>query len=136
MFIEQKIQYAKNKSDSAAKADGTFDIRLKRKRDEENAANSMQPPSSGATKIAKIVSNSNPNRILFAQELPMNYDETVLLSLFQQCSGFTEIRMVPGNKKIAFIEFNDETQATIALRQLNGFELSPGDVLHLTYSNL
>jgi RNA recognition motif-containing protein len=96
----------------------------------------MQPPSSGATKVAKIVSNSNPNRILFAQELPLNYDETVLLSLFQQCSGFTEIRMVPGNKKIAFIEFNDETQATLALRQLNGFELSPGDVLHLTYSNL
>lgn len=132
----QKIQYAKNKSDSAAKADGTFDIRLKRKRDEENSANSMQPPSSGAAKIAKIVSNSAPNRILFAQELPPNYDETVLLSLFQQCQGFTEIRMVPGNKKIAFIEFNDETQATLALRQLHGFELSPGDLLQLTYGNL
>lgn len=96
----------------------------------------MQPPSSGASKVAKIVNNSVPNRILFAQELPLNYDETVLLSLFQQCQGFTEVRMVPGNKKIAFIEFNDETQATLALKQLNGFQLSPGDILQLTYGNL
>ena len=135
-FFSQKIQYAKSKSDSAAKADGTFDIRLKRKRDEEKEGNTMQPPSSGANKISKIVSNNTPNRILFAQELPINYDETVLLSLFQQCSGFTEIRMVPGNKKIAFIEFNDEVQATLALKQLHGFQLTPGDTLQLTYGNL
>ena len=129
----QKIQYAKNKSDSAAKADGTFDIRLKRKRDEENAANSAS--SFGGNKVAKIVSNSVPNRILFAQELPLNLDETVLKSLFKQCQGFKEVRMVPGKIKLAFIEFNDETQATIALRQLHGFEVSPGNILQLTYGN-
>ena len=108
---------------------------MKRKRDAEIAVNAMEPPT-GAAKIAKIVSNSAPSHILFAQDLPLNYDETVLFSLFQQCQGFTELRMVPGNKRIAFIEFNDETQATLALKQLQGFELSPGDALQLTYGNL
>ena len=44
--------------------------------------------------------------------------------------------MVPGKIKLAFIEFNDETQATLALRQLHGFELSPGNMLQLTYGNV
>eukprot|EP00596_Hydrurales_sp_CCMP1899_P007503 CAMPEP_0119034056 /NCGR_PEP_ID=MMETSP1177-20130426/1110_1 /TAXON_ID=2985 /ORGANISM="Ochromonas sp, Strain CCMP1899" /LENGTH=188 /DNA_ID=CAMNT_0006991259 /DNA_START=162 /DNA_END=728 /DNA_ORIENTATION=+ len=134
-----KLQYAKNKSDAVAKADGTFDVRLKRKRDEEaaerNAASSGSVPGN-ANKVAKIVSNTTPNRILFAQELPVNFDEVVLSSLFQQCQGFVEIRMVPGNKKIAFIEFQDEVQATLSLKQLQGFQLSETDTLQLTYGNL
>ena len=47
--------------------------------------------------------------------------------------------MVPGKKSIAFIEFNDHIQASVALKQLNGFKLNGGheddksQILHLTF---
>ena len=50
-------------------------------------------------------------------------------------SGFMEVRMVPGKKELAFIEFAEVVQAGIALQQLNGFKLTDTEVLHLTYGN-
>ena len=74
-----------------------------------------------------------PHRILFAQNLPESYDEQMLTSLFQPYPGFQEVRTVPGKKGLAFIEFQDQIQATIALQNLNGFQLTEFDTLHLTY---
>ena len=74
-----------------------------------------------------------PHRILFAQNLPESYNEQMLTTLFQPYPGFQEVRTVPGKKGIAFIEFQDQIQATIALQNLNGFQLTEFDTLHLTY---
>ena len=58
----------------------------------------------------------------------------MLSMLFQPFPGFEGVRMVPGKKGIAFIDFQDVIQAGIALQQLIGFQLTATETLHLTYA--
>ncbi len=97
---------------------------------ESNHIGEAQP-----AKEQRLMFNDQPNRILFAQNLPADIISDRLISLFQQVHGFKEVRIVPGNRGLAFIEFENEVQAGIALRQFNGFQLSPTHLLNLTYSN-
>eukprot|EP00602_Paraphysomonas_sp_CaronLab_P007676 CAMPEP_0185024830 /NCGR_PEP_ID=MMETSP1103-20130426/8024_1 /TAXON_ID=36769 /ORGANISM="Paraphysomonas bandaiensis, Strain Caron Lab Isolate" /LENGTH=217 /DNA_ID=CAMNT_0027557895 /DNA_START=69 /DNA_END=722 /DNA_ORIENTATION=+ len=135
-----RIAFAKQKSDIVAKKDGTFQPRQKRQREEptpmevgDNDAPKSAPAVQAAPKQPKPVVNNVPHRILFAQNLPEECNDQMLTMLFQQYPGFQEVRMAPGNKGIAFIEFQDVVQAGIALQQLNGFQLTTTDTLHLTY---
>lgn len=98
------------------------------------ARSAASAPQPAPVKAPKLTVNNVPNRILFAQALPEACTEQYLTSLVQAYPGFQEVRMVPGKREIAFIEFQDQIQAGIALQQLNGLQLSPTDVLHLTYA--
>jgi len=137
----QKISYAKAKSDSVARKDGTFVPRPKRAREEPSASSAAAAAeaegssSQPASKIPKLVVNNNPHRILFAQALPADCTHETLTALFSPYPGFQEVRTVPGKKDIAFIEFQEVVQAGIALQQLSGFKLSASNTLHLTYGN-
>jgi RNA recognition motif-containing protein len=91
-------------------------------------------PTPASVPKPKLMVNNVPHRILFAQNLPDECNDRMLAMLFQQYPGFQEVRMVPGKKGIAFIEFQDLVQAGVALQQLNGFMLSTTDTLHLTYA--
>ena len=83
-----------------------------------------------------MIVNEVPHNILFAQALPDGCTDESLSNLFrQQCVGFKEARMVPGKKGIAFVEFQDETQAGLALSQMNGYAIAAEEKLHLTYAN-
>ena len=82
-----------------------------------------------------MVAGSLPNSILFAQNLPTDVSENSLKVLFSQCTGFEEVRLVPGNRGMAFIEFEDEIQSTMALKQLHGFQITSSHVLQLAYSS-
>lgn len=87
-------------------------------------------------KTAKLIVNEVPHNILFAQALPDDCTDNMLSMIFQQqCRGFKEVRMVPGKKGMAFVEFEDEVQAGLALTQLNGFVLSATEKLNLTFAN-
>eukprot|EP01041_Mallomonas_annulata_P004487 gene4487-8925_t len=132
-----RIAFSKNKSDIISKQDGSFEPRQKRPRDEpskpmEDGSDVPQAPI--APKPAKLVLNSVPHRILFAQALPDSCTVELLTGLFQPYPGFIEVRMIPGKKGIAFIEFQDQIQASMSLQQLNGIKLPSGETLHLTYS--
>ena len=139
IFYFQRISFAKSKSDVIAKKDGSFVVREKRSRDEgemetSSGASSSHAPAATVQKAPKLVVNATPNRILFIQNLPEYCSEQALVSLFQQYPGFGEVRMVPGKREIAFVEFQDHIQSGIVLQQLNGYKLSATDTLHLTYS--
>ena len=145
-----RIAFAKSKSDVIAKADGTYVKREKRDRPPEPPAEKrmlpQQPPngaSGGADaavappppkKAATEPVNTTPSNVLFAQALPDDCNEMMLAILFQQYAGYKEVRMVPGKKGIAFVEFADETQAGLALKGLNGFKLTPTDALQLSFA--
>ena len=58
----------------------------------------------------------------------------MLLALFDQYDGFKEVRMVPGQKGLAFIEFGSESQSSLALDSLKNFRLSESHVLRLSYA--
>ena len=76
----------------------------------------------------------SPSNVLFAQDLPDDCNDMMLSILFQQYGGFKEVRMVPGKKGIAFVEFADETQASLALQGLDNFKLTPTDTLALSFA--
>ena len=100
------------------------------------ASSSSSYSSSSSFRFPSLLINSSlvvPHRILFAQNLPDQADAAMLTSLFQAYPGFQEVRTVPGKKGLAFIEFQDQIQATIALQNLNGLQLSERDTLQLTY---
>eukprot|EP00968_Pinguiococcus_pyrenoidosus_P021888 scaffold2952_cov312-Pinguiococcus_pyrenoidosus.AAC.3 len=48
--------------------------------------------------------------------LPEDCNEMILGMLFQQYNGYQEVRMVPGKTGIAFVDFETEVQAGIALQ--------------------
>ena len=78
--------------------------------------------------------NLIPPNILFAQNLPSDCGDTALSVLFKMYAGFKEVRMIPGKEGIAFIEFEDEHRATVALSALNGFKLTRTDAMSLSYA--
>jgi len=90
--------------------------------------------TTNTNKKAKLINNTTPYHILFAQQLPNSVTIQDLTSICCNYIGFKEVRSVP-NKDIAFIEFEDHTQSTVALEQLNNFKLnSNNELLYLTYS--
>ncbi|KAH8046050.1 hypothetical protein JL722_13887 [Aureococcus anophagefferens] len=84
-------------------------------------------------KAAKADKNATPSNVLFAQDLPDDCNDMMLSILFQQYGGFKEVRMVPGKKGIAFVEFADETQASSRSGPDN-FKLTPTDTLALSFA--
>jgi len=90
------------------------------------AASASAQPTPSAAAEAEI-----PSKILFAQDLPAECNEMMLAMLFRQHSGYKEVRIPrPG---LAFVEFEDEPHATLALKALNGFKLTTTETLNLKY---
>lgn len=64
-----------------------------------------------------------PNKILFVQNVPEEYDIEALTVVFSRFEGFREVRMVPGRKGIAFVEYESETGAIGAKEATGGMML-------------
>jgi hypothetical protein len=75
-----------------------------------------------------------PNKILFVQNLPEEYDIDALTAIFGRFEGFREVRLVPGRRGIAFIEYESETGAISAKENTAGMALGDGtQVMKVTY---
>eukprot|EP00630_Chrysocystis_fragilis_P004736 CAMPEP_0197387884 /NCGR_PEP_ID=MMETSP1165-20131217/768_1 /TAXON_ID=284809 /ORGANISM="Chrysocystis fragilis, Strain CCMP3189" /LENGTH=227 /DNA_ID=CAMNT_0042913217 /DNA_START=11 /DNA_END=694 /DNA_ORIENTATION=+ len=136
-----RINFAKTESDVITKAKGTFVPRAKRPRPDQPEQQQAQPPkqleaADAPPKPKKHATDTNttPSNVLFAQQLPDECTDAMLAMLFQQYTGFKEVRMVPGKKGIAFVEFADDVQASLALAALNNFKLTPDQTLNLSFA--
>lgn len=153
-----RIQYAKTKSDIIAKADGTFVPREKRKRHDErgkkrkeqNDANQAAtglnyagaygavPPLSQVAYMGgpPVVPEAPaaPNNILFIQNLPHETTTLMLQVLFRQYPGFKEVRMVEAKPGIAFVEYENEMQSTVAMHALQNFKIVGQNAMVITYA--
>lgn len=74
-----------------------------------------------------------PNKILFVQNLPEEYDIDALSGLFGSFDGFKEVRLVPGRQGIAFVEYETEAGAIGAKERTGGMTLGGGQVVKVTY---
>ncbi|KAH9730505.1 U1 small nuclear ribonucleoprotein A [Citrus sinensis] len=149
-----RIQYAKTKSDIIAKADGTFVPRERRKRHEEKgkkrkdqhdanqAGMGLNPAYAGAYGATPPVSGAKsvipeapapPNNILFVQNVPHDTTPMALQMFFSQFPGFKEVRMVEAKPGIAFVEYGDEMQATVAMQSLQSLKIGQQQLL-ITYA--
>jgi len=74
-----------------------------------------------------------PNKVLFATGLNPTTTADTLTQHFSAFDGFGEVRMVPGNKGMAFVEFSNEGAAQSALleTQKKSFD---GHVMQLAYA--
>jgi U2 small nuclear ribonucleoprotein B'' len=139
------IEYARETSDRVAKMDGTYVPRAKRQKIAKEASpteddvgetaeeqeESAEEAKEASDEPAPAVNAFPPSKYLLAQDLPDECNEMMLSMLFRQYAGYKEVRMPrPG---LAFIEFEDEAHATLALQGLNGFKLTTKDTLKLMY---
>jgi len=92
---------------------------------QDDGSNTMT--SSSNTKVEE----TPPSNILFAESLPKDCNEMMLACLFRSYPGYNEVRIPRAG--LAFIEFDDEPHASVALKALNGFSLSATETLNLKY---
>ncbi|RWW80517.1 hypothetical protein BHE74_00011165, partial [Ensete ventricosum] len=139
-----RIQYAKTKSDIIAKADGTFTPRERRKRHDERGiikicttgkhCLAQMAYGGGGAKSMLPETPALPNNILFVQNLPHETTPMMLQMLFCQYPGFKEVRMVEAKPGIAFVEYGDEMQSTVAMQALQGFKITQQNSMLITYA--
>ncbi|KAK7745589.1 hypothetical protein SLS62_009766 [Diatrype stigma] len=93
----------------------------------------LKPTTGGAAAAGAAGANTvvpdeylPPNKILFVQNLPDDYDIEALTDIFGRFEGFREVRLVPGRKGIAFIEYEAEAGAITAKENTAGMALADG----------
>jgi RNA recognition motif-containing protein len=100
------------------------------------AGNTTGATPRGAAPAAAVVTTAVvavPNKVLFATGLNPATTADTLTQHFSAFDGFVEVRMVPGNKGMAFVEFSNESTAKPALleSQKKSFD---GHVMQLAYA--
>jgi hypothetical protein len=93
-----------------------------------------QIPYPGGAKSLLPEAPAPPNNILFIQNLPNETTPMMLQMLFLQYPGFKEVRMVEAKPGIAFVEYGDEMQSTVAMQALQGFKIAPQNPMLITYA--
>jgi len=151
-----KAHYAKSKSDAVAKLDNTYVEKERKpkpeKRKAEDHRNSEKKKSnkrqelynssgmsglgqSGGMGMPGPFTGANlPNNILFVQSLPEECTPLMLSMLFQQFPGFREARLVPGKPGIAFVEFETDMMAGVAMNALNNFKITQQNLMQISYA--
>ena len=64
-----------------------------------------------------------PNKILFLQNLPESVSKDALQTLFSQYPNLHEVRLIPTKRDIAFVEYMDESSATVAKDALHNYKI-------------
>ncbi|CAL0317761.1 unnamed protein product [Lupinus luteus] len=147
-----RIQYAKTKSDCIAKEEGSYVPREKKKKQEEKAdrkrredtqQSSVPNGAHGASNGGPTASfrqgsgaqeASPPNNILFIENLPHETTGRMLEMLFEQYPGFKEVRLIEAKPGIAFVDFEDEVQSSMAMQALHGFKITPQNAMIITFA--
>ncbi|KAL6054773.1 U2 small nuclear ribonucleoprotein B [Balamuthia mandrillaris] len=159
-----KVQYAKTRSDLVAKIKGTWEPREKRPRppqdkkpkqpkkkkkkvatgeeeDEKDtkktttaASSASAPSSTSSTPHLPQPKQQPPHKKLFVENLPEQANELMLSMLFRQYPGFQEVRMVPGGKGMAFVEFGNEMESAIAKEALQYFKITPQHPMVISFA--
>jgi RNA recognition motif-containing protein len=74
------------------------------------------------------------NKILFVQNLPEATNSQMLSMLFQQFQGFIEVRMVESRPGIAFVEYDNDMQASVAMTGLQNFKITAANAMQISYA--
>ncbi|KAL4887475.1 hypothetical protein BJY04DRAFT_3061 [Aspergillus karnatakaensis] len=91
-------------------------------------------PTTGAAAAVIPDEYLPPNKILFLRELPDTADQDTLTAAFGRFEGFREVRLVPGRKGIAFVEYESESGAISAKEATSGMPMgAEGKPIRVTY---
>ncbi|XP_029143762.1 U2 small nuclear ribonucleoprotein B'' 2 isoform X3 [Arachis hypogaea] len=148
-----RIQYAKTKSDCIAKEEGSYVPREKKKKQEEKAERKRRADEAQQSAVPNGTHGASnggptppfrqgpstqeavpPNNILFIENLPHETTGRMLEMLFEQYPGFKEVRLIEAKPGIAFVDFEDEVQSSMAMQALNGFKITPQNPMIITFA--
>ncbi|EOA29305.1 hypothetical protein CARUB_v10025584mg [Capsella rubella] len=143
-----RLQYAKEKADCIAKAEGTFEQKDKKRKQEEKVERKREETQRPNTANGPSANNGvppppfqpngqeamPPNNLLFIQNLPHETTSIMLQLLFEQYPGFKEIRMTEAKPGIAFVEFADDVQSSMAMQALQGFKITPQNPMVISFA--
>jgi RNA recognition motif-containing protein len=129
---ELRIEYAKEVSDQIAKRDGIYVSKAKRiKTSSDNNADTEKTVEQSELTDDEDEDEEDtgpsapPSQILLVRQVPDQVTHSTLQNLFQPYSGFREVRTPrPG---LAFIDFESEPHATLALQALQGFQFQTAE---------
>jgi len=124
--------------------DGTFQEKEKRKTEKRKAEDqgkraAKRPDTKPETKESTPAQTPRPipqppNNVLFVENLPDKTTEMMITMLFQQFPGFREARLVPNKKGIAFVEFSTDLEAGVAMNGLQGFKVTPENLMVISFA--
>ncbi|KAK9452067.1 uncharacterized protein V1518DRAFT_49204 [Limtongia smithiae] len=144
LFEKEKpmeIHYAKSASDATIKQTGDeaalenhkqhrLEEKERKKLELEALAKKRKRIGAVAGRNAKRMATSladellPPNKILFLQNLPDDITSDQLTAVFDKFPGFFEVRLVPGRKGIAFVEYFADDEAVVAKEGTHELEFS------------
>jgi U2 small nuclear ribonucleoprotein B'' len=140
-YARDKTKHLSNKktvkdSDNSDNAKAASDDRHE---DDEEAPKAKKPKmsdtgdnlSENGTESADPMTSAPPSKYLLAADLPTECNQMMLSMLFRQYNGFQEVRMP--REGMAFVEFDTQASATLALEALQGFQLTADEKLKLDY---
>jgi RNA recognition motif-containing protein len=115
---ELKIFYSKQKSDCLLKEKGLLDENKYNHRKEETKSKRdtfyKELKSKLLSNKRKLNTGSTQSRKLFIDNIETNIEENDLLPLFSKINGFKNLFIIK-DKKVCFVEYENETQASQAL---------------------
>jgi RNA recognition motif-containing protein len=146
---KMKIEYSKNTSDIINKLKNNVNLKEKLKIENIRKLRRKEEYSlklnnnNNKNKINKTKKNNNEdnsknnveykNKILFVENLPSNINISTLNYIFGKFSGLVNINYL-SEKKIAFIEYNNEFNAGIALLGLNNYKITKDTYLNISFA--
>ncbi|CAE8581448.1 unnamed protein product [Polarella glacialis] len=151
VFLDKpmKITYCRTKSDIVSHEDGTWKPRAKEGGKAADATRPKKVPGLSAAKAQEVqpkmaqhpaagaagaaAGDGQPSNVLFVENLPAEVNDLMLTMLFRQYPGFQEARLIKG-RNVAFIEYGDEQQASIARHGLQGFMVTPDMALKIAFA--
>ena len=109
------------------------------KRAEERKGGVAPTGGAGPTPLAVrptsgLESSEPPHNILFVENLPPATSKAMITMLFEQFPGFKEVRMVESRPGIAFVEFSNEMESSVALNGLQGFKITQDNSMKVSYA--
>eukprot|EP00937_MAST-01D_sp_MAST-1D-sp2_P003896 g3896.t1 len=97
------------------------------------------PPAAAAAAATPAIAGEGqgggnpPHNVLLAAGLPAQVTAEMLQALFRQYHGFREVRLA-GGKGVAFVEYENDVQAGVAVEGLDGFKLTPTDLMSVAFA--
>lgn len=126
IFIERKqAQEALEAQKKLKRPAGVVPVPAEAGRPAKAARGAGLKPTTGAAAAVVPDEYLPPNKILFLRELPEDADSDLLTGIFGRFEGFREVRLVPGRKGIAFVEYENETGAISAKEATSGMPMGP-----------
>ncbi|RKP07721.1 hypothetical protein THASP1DRAFT_30463 [Thamnocephalis sphaerospora] len=162
LFYERPlvVEYASTKAHAIALLDGTYSVNARGSaaadgkrarpadRDDSDSDDEMeveQPPARRARSdgsededMSEASDGENdaqpPHKILFVRGIAANTAQNELAELFQKYDGFKEVRMISGDRAMAFVEYGTAAQAGVAKEVMHGLRQTSGRSLRVTFA--